>query len=55
MKAQKAKFGFNRLNAKITLMLLDNQVSADIFGKNILLKSNVTAAESLLVTFFEYV
>jgi hypothetical protein len=36
MKVQKTKFGFEGLNAKITLMSLDNQVSAGIFfGKNI--------------------
>jgi fructose-1-phosphate kinase PfkB-like protein len=35
MKAQKAKFGGKGLNVRITLMSLDNQVSAGIFGKNI--------------------
>jgi len=41
MKAQKVTFGSKGLNANVTLMSLDNQVSAGIFGKNIWPKSNV--------------
>jgi hypothetical protein len=33
IKAQKVTFGFKGLNAEITLMSLDNHVSAGIFWK----------------------
>ena len=54
-KAEKTKFVFKGLNAKITLMSLDNQVNAGTFWKEHWTQNNETAAKSLLVTFFEYV